>query len=78
MEYELDEGHSFAFTDLAADLEQSGVNVLNLHQHFAKFSGVGKNYYWDIDMHCNSQGYLLWSKAIASEIKEKELINCDN
>jgi len=41
MEYELDEGHSFAFTDLAADLEQSGVNVLNLHQHFAKFSGVG-------------------------------------
>ena len=76
-EHELDED-SFAFTDLSADLEQSGVNVLNLHKEFAKFSKQGQNYYWKIDMHCNSQGYLVWSKAIAATIMEKELINCDN
>lgn len=76
MEHELLED-SFAFTDLSADLARQHVNVLDLHPVIQKLSKENVDYYWDIDLHCNSQGYLLWSKAIAAEIREKSLINCE-
>lgn len=76
MEYELDK-KSFQFTDLSGNLANAGVNVLNLHKEFSKYRDGNMDYYWKIDLHCNSQGYLLWSKAIGYEIRKQGLIDCN-
>ena len=76
MEYEIGNEH-FALTDLSKKLAKRGVNVLNLNEDFSKYSKENVDYYWDIDMHCNSQGYLLWSKAIADNIRKQGLTDCD-
>ncbi|MBP9151676.1 MAG: hypothetical protein KBF73_05295 [Flavobacteriales bacterium] len=76
LEQDLDKD-SFVFTELAADLEKHDINVLNLHQTFSKSHEMDKDYYWKIDRHCNSRGYLVWSKAISADIRGKGLINCN-
>ena len=75
-EHELD-NDSFALAELSAELANQEINVLNLHKDFSNFSDSNTDYYWDIDGHCKSQGYLLWSKAIANEIEQQGLIKCD-
>ncbi len=75
MEYQLDED-SFGLTELSSSLQEDGINVLNLHAEFSRFSDGNTDYYWDINKHCNAQGYLLWSKAIGAEIRQQGFIDC--